>query len=31
METKQNKEFIHSFPLAGRCSAISKTAGIHHA
>jgi len=28
---KQNKKFIHYFPSAGRCSAISRKAGLHHA
>ena len=30
MQAKQNKEFIHCFPLAGRCSAIPRKAGLHH-
>ena len=30
-KAKQNKEFVTYFPLAGRCSAISRTAGLHHA
>jgi len=31
MEAKQTKEFIHHFPLASRCSAIPRKAGLHHA
>ena len=30
MQAKQNKELIHYFPLAGRCSATSWTAGPQH-
>jgi len=30
MQIKQSKEFIHYFPLAGRCSAISRKAALHH-
>jgi len=30
MQAKQNKEFIHYFPSTGRCSAISRKAGLHH-
>jgi len=28
--SKGNKEFIHHFPWAGRCSDISRKAGLHH-
>jgi len=31
MQAKKNEEFIHYFPLAGRCSATSRRAGLHHA
>ena len=31
MQQKQNKEFIRYFPSAGRGSAISGKAGLHHA
>jgi len=30
VQEKQNKEFIHYFPSAGRCLAISKEAELHH-
>jgi len=30
VQAKQNMEFIHYFPSAGRCSAISRKAGLHH-
>jgi len=30
MHTKQNKELIHYFPSSGRCSAISRKAGLHY-
>ena len=29
-QAKQTKEFSQHFPLAGRCSAISRKAGLHH-
>jgi len=31
MQAKQNKEFIHYFPSAGRCSSTSRKAGLCHA
>jgi len=31
MQAKQNKELIPYFPSAGRCSAFSSKAGLHHA
>jgi len=30
VQAKQNKEFTPSFPLAGRCSDISRRAGLYH-
>jgi len=30
VQAKQNKEFIHYFPSAARCSAIARKAGLHH-
>jgi len=30
MQAKRNKEFIHYFPSAGRCSDISSKAGLQH-
>lgn len=30
MQTRQNKEFIHPFPLSVRCLAISAKAGLHN-
>jgi len=30
-QAKQNKEFIHYFPSACRCSAISRKSGLHRA
>jgi len=30
MQAKQNKEIIHHFPSAGRCSAISRKARLRH-
>lgn len=29
MQAKQNREFVHSFPCAGRSSAIPRKSGIH--
>lgn len=29
-QAKQNKEFMHGLPLAGRCSSSSGKAGLHH-
>lgn len=29
-QAKQNKEFIHHFPPADRCSTITRKAGLHH-
>jgi len=31
MQAKQNDEFIYYFPSAGRCSAVSRKAGLHQA
>jgi len=31
VQAKENKEFVHCFLSAGRCSAISRKAGLHHA
>jgi len=30
VQAKQKKEFIHYTPSAGRCSAVSRKAGLHH-
>lgn len=29
-EAKQDEELIHHFPVAGRCSAVSRKTGLHH-
>jgi len=30
VQAKQNKQLIHCCPSAGRCSAISRKAGLRH-
>lgn len=30
MQVEENKEFIHHFPHAGRCSGVSRKAGLQH-